>query len=118
MGKHSADQVSQQAGRRPDLVIFQKMNKIAQSSGIRPVRDCFVEWRRSAAAESTRRGGVGGIILSAKEFLAADAAQVAFKRDYLGKAEIADGQRRNVGKRKMADAAVRRKQDTKQAFSR
>ena len=117
-GNHPADQFAQQMGSRLNLVVFQKMNKITQGSGIGAVRKCLPKWRNDPAAKPAQGLRNGGKAFRGKEFLAADIAENSFQRSYQGKAVRTDGQRRNIRKRKMADAAVRRKQDTEQAFSR
>lgn len=94
------------------------MNKITQGSGIGAVRKCLPKWRNDPAAKPAQRLRRGGKAFRGKELLATDTAQNSIQRNYPGKARVTDRKRRNISKRKMADAAVRRKQDTEQAFSR
>ena len=118
VGNYPADQFAQQMGSRLYLVVFQKMNKITQGSGVGPVRKCLPKWRNDPPAKAAQGLRGGGKAFRDKEFLAADIAENSFQRSYPGKTVRTDRQRRNISKRKMADAAVRRKQDTEQAFSR
>ena len=98
-----------------DAVVFKEMNQLAQSTVIGSIGNRAPEFRLNTPAEAAQRT-IFTLDERAEELLTANPAQQTFHRDNLPEAGFANRQPGSFDQRRLADTAIGRKKDGKEAM--